>query len=141
MESIIFKEEREMKSVKELLRDEWVKANEQLSKINIKDDRESYRALSDRVTKLEQQLVEIETTELEVEGRAAIQDIEEQLKNQEFEEGKKDRIIRNAVEVAKIVVPVLGAFTMGLISMRWEKEDTLTSTAGKNSLRDVLKFK
>lgn len=53
----------------------------------------------------------------------------------------KDRRNRTVIEIVKIGVPTTAACVMGLVSMVWEKTDTLTLTAGKSSLRDVLKFK
>ena len=67
--------------------------------------------------------------------------MDEQFKHMEIDAEKRDRKTRNLIEVTKIVVPVTAAFAMGLISMKWEKIDTLTTTAGKSALRDILKFK
>lgn len=48
---------------------------------------------------------------------------------------------RSKLEWGKIAVPSICAITMGVVSMIWEKTDTLTSTAGKNALRDIISFK
>ena len=51
------------------------------------------------------------------------------------------RIIIIQIDTARIIVPVASAFAMGLIAMKWEKTDTLPSSAGRSSLRDLLRFK
>lgn len=97
---------------------------------NVEVGTEEYKAAADVVAKLANQYIELKKVSADYDE-----------KSRELEELKKDRKIRNVVEVIKVVVPVASAFTMGMISMRWEKLDSLTSTAGKSSLRDVLKFK
>ena len=129
------------RSIKEMLVAEWVEETEKLKSIGINAEKEKYKLQAERVAHLEKQLVDLEKTELDVEERAAGRDIEEQSKIRQAESEEKTQKTRNKIEVAKITVPVVAAFTMGLISMVWEKTDTLTSTAGKNGLRELIRFK
>lgn len=136
------KEEAIMQSLKEQLMEVWKEERDALADMAISDkNKEMYREQANRVNELEKRLVDLEKAELEVESKAASQDIDEGLKTRQMEEDKKDRLIRNGVEIAKVVIPVIGASVMAVVSMKWEKLDTLTSTAGKSALRDVLKFK
>lgn len=131
-----------MQSLKEQLMEVWKEERDALADMAISDkNKEMYREQANRVNELEKRLVDLEKAELEVESKAASQDIDEGLKTRQMEEDKKDRLIRNGVEIAKVVIPVIGASVMAVVSMKWEKLDTLTSTAGKSALRDVLKFK
>lgn len=73
---------------------------------------------------------------------------EYELKHQELEEKVNARISeekqnrkRNRIEWAKIAVPTTCAALMGIVTMIWEKTDTMTLTPGKVSLRDVLSFR
>ena len=128
-------------SFKDELKDVWKKELEYLSELDPGKDKELYRTQMNRLTDIEKQLTELERTELQVESDAANHDIEEQIKRDQMELDRKDRKAKNRIEVGKFVLPVAAAVGMGLFSMKWEKIDTLTSTAGKSSLRDVLKFK
>lgn len=128
-------------SFKDELKDVWRKELEYLSELDPNADKELYRTQMNRLDSIEKQLTELERTELQVESDAANHDIEEQIKRDQMELDRKDRKTKNRIEVGKFVLPVAAAVGMGLFSMKWEKIDTLTSTAGKSSLRDVLKFK
>lgn len=128
-------------SFKDELKDVWRKELEYLSELDPNKDKELYRTQMNRLDGIEKQLTELERTELQVESDAANHDIEEQIKRDQMELDRKDRKTKNRIEIGKFVLPVAAAVGMGLFSMKWEKIDTLTSTAGKSSLRDVLKFK
>lgn len=130
-----------MSETKDLLTDEWMEAKEKLSTMNYEIDGQMYKIQADRVMNLEKLITDIDKVEIETEEKAVSKDIDERLKLQEIETNAKDQKRRNWIDVAKVVVPVVGAFTMGLISMKWEKTDTVTSSAGRSSLRDILKFK
>lgn len=129
------------KTIKEQLEETWVEEKEKLSNMDFEEQKDAYKLQANRVGELEKLLVDLDKAELDVDKVAAGQDIDERIKYRQMEEDKKDRLIRNGIEVAKIGVPVVAAFVMGIISMKWEKEDTLTSSAGKSALRDILKFK
>lgn len=124
-------------TIKQKLEDEWVKEKEKLSRMDIGDENGAYKTQVTRVSELEKLLVDLEKADLELDKVASEQDV----KYRQMEEEKKNQRNKNIIEVAKIGVPVVAAFAMGLISMKWEKVDTLTSSAGKSALRDILKFR
>lgn len=129
------------KTIKEQLEEVWVEEKETLAQMDFEKEKDAYKLQVNRVSELEKLLVDLEKAELDVDKVAAGQDIDERIKYRQIEEDKKDRRNKNIIEAAKIGVPVVAAFVMGIISMKWEKEDTLTSSAGKSALRDILKFK
>lgn len=128
-------------SFSEELKQVWSEALEHLNEIDPVKQKDEYNAQMQRVAHLEKQLTDLEKTNMEIEEKAVCKDIDERLETEHMESDNKNQKIRNVIEAAKVVVPVIGAFAMGLISMKWEKTDTLTSTAGKSSLRDILRFK
>ena len=130
-----------MGNMKEQLEEVWVKEKEALALMDFEKQKDAYKLQVNRVSELEKLLVDLEKAELDVDKVAAGQDIDERIKYRQMEEDQKDRRNKNIIEAAKIGVPVVAAFVMGIISMKWEKEDTLTSSAGKSALRDILKFK
>lgn len=119
----------------------WIEEKEKLGRINPETQKELYKVQSDRVTELEKRLTDFSKTELEVEEKAASRDMDDATKQQQMSEDRKTRRNQNIIEILKIGVPTTAAIVMGLISMKWEKTEVLTSTAGKSSFRDLLKFK
>lgn len=132
-----------MSTIKQQLEDQWKEEKEKLDNIKIDDKSqiEFYKIQVERVKSLEKELADLEKSENETAEKVASRRTDEVLRKQQMEDESKDRKTRNIIEVAKVVVPVVGAFAMGLISMKWEKTDTLTSSAGKSSLREILRFK
>lgn len=130
-----------MSEMKKLLLDEREDIKGKLERIDAEQNKSEYGMMVNRITDVEKLLVDLEKKELEVEAEAARQDIDESLKTKQMSEDKKSQRNRNIVEVVKIGAPIVAAFAMGIISMKWEKVDTVTSTAGKSALRDVMRFK
>ena len=130
-----------MANVKELLKKQWEEEKDKLIDIDPEKMKEQYRLQVERIGQLEKLISDIERTEIEVEEKAASRYIEEQLERDKIESENKNTKTRNKIELTEVIVPVVGAFVMGLISMKWEKLDTLTSTAGKNSLKDLIRFR
>ena len=129
-----------MTNVKDLLLKQWEEEKLKLAETD-PEKKETYRLQMDRVNQLERQLTELERTEIEVEEKAASRYIEEQLERDKMEEEHKANKSRNRIEVAKLAAPLSVAFVMGIVSMVFEKTDIVSSTAGKNSLRDLINFK
>ena len=128
-------------SFKKQLEEVWIKEREYLSEIDPNNQKELYKAQAERVNAIEKQLTDLEKTENELSEKEASREVDEQLRREQIESDIKIQTKRNRIETAKVFAPIVAAFTMGLISMKWEKVDTLTSTAGKSSLREILRFK
>lgn len=128
-------------NVKDELKGVWRSEIQKLERMDPKEEHGLYTATQARIVELEKRLTDLEKTEIEVGEKAEARKVDEKLKLGQMEEVVKDRKNRTWVEITKIAVPVVAAFVMGAISMKWEKSDTLTSTVGKSSLRDILKFR
>ncbi len=128
-------------SFKDELTEVWVKEKECLYKIDPKQQSEMYKAQLNRVNEIEKRLTDMEKTEIEVEERAAGRDIDEQLKCKQIEIEMRSQKSKNRIEIAKIAVPTTAAVVMGLIAMVYEKTDIMSSTTGKASWRDLIRFK
>ena len=118
----------EEKTLKEKLEEQWVYELAALSKMDIND--ECYDIQMSRVEHLEKLMADLDKAELDTSTKM------EQLESDKSEQKRKSKL-----EIFKTSAPIVVAFVMGCISMVWEKNDTLTSTAGKSSLRDLLRFK
>ena len=132
-----------MSEMKERLLEEWEKEKDILDGLDIKDkeDNGAYSKQAGRVEHLEKLLVDLEKKELDMSSISWKLDSEEKVRKEQMKAEDKTNKTRNIIEACKIGVPVVAAFAMGLISMKWEKVDTLTSTAGKSALREILRFK
>ena len=119
----------------------WKKELELLDSIDPEKQPELYKEQMQRLNAIERQLTDLENTELQVEERVATRDSEEELRTLEREQEAVNQKKRNKVDIFKTAAPLVGAFVMGIITMVWEKTDTITSTAGRNSWRDLIKFK
>lgn len=98
----------------------------------------------DGVVKLADRIIEIEKFESETEIKKANYDEEAYRNDRQFENEKKDRRIRNAIEIAKVVTSVasLGLTAAAFVmSMNFEKSGHLFGQEGsKAALRGLLKF-
>lgn len=122
-------------SVKQKLEDEFESQMNLLSDMDVGTD--EYAKTVEGISKIADRLIKIQQLNDEYD-----------LKSREIENAKKNRIQeeeqvrkKNRIDWAKVIIPTVGAFTMGIITMIWEKTDTLTSSAGKSALRDILPFK
>lgn len=122
-------------SVKQKLEDEFESQMNLLSSMDVGTD--EYVKTVEGVSKIADRLIKIQ--QLNDEYDLKRREIENAKENhiQEEEQARK----KNRIDWAKVIVPTVGAFTMGIITMIWEKTDTLTSSAGKSALRDILPFK
>lgn len=119
-----------MTDFKEALIVEWKKERDILNGLDVKKDGEAYERQMKRIADLERNIVDLDKNRMDNAAKFTLSKDEE-----------KNSKMRFVGDLIKTSIPVVGAFTMGLISMRWEKVDTLTTSAGKSSLRDALKFK
>jgi D-mannonate dehydratase len=128
-------------SFREELKQTWIEEMAYLESIKPDKEPDLYKAQLNRVNEIEKRLTDMEKTEIEVEEKAASRDIEEQIKYRQMDEEKKIQKSKNRIEIAKIAVPTTAAVIMGVIAMVYEKTDIMSSTTGKASWRDLIRFK
>lgn len=126
-------------SIKTTLTEEFNDQMKDLHKLEVGTER--YSTAVNGVTKLADKIIDLEKMEIEREERAKDRDTEIELKSQQMEIDKRDKRNQNLVNVVKIAVPTVAGFAMGIISMKWEKLETITSTAGRQALKDIIRFK
>lgn len=128
-------------SFKEKLLEEWESTQVLLAEMDPYKDKDAYRACADRLGAIERQIADLEKAENDLDFRAAVEDEAAKARIEEQKTDKKNRIIGFVIDGVKIVAPIAGAFIFGCISMKWEEDKINTTTAGKASWRDILKFK
>ena len=119
--------------------------NDQLAEVGKLDvGSEKYKIGVDGVVKLADRIIEIEKFESETDLKKTNYEEEVYRNDRQFVYEKKDRKVRNAIEIAKVVTSfaslglTAAAFVM---SMNFEKNGHLFGQEGsKASLRGLLKF-
>lgn len=126
-------------SIKQSLIDEYNSQLEELSKMEVGD--EKYKIVVDGVTKLADRIIEIEKNESDSSIKWESIDRDNELKAIQMKEEKRDRIIKNCIEVGKIGgTSVLTAWAF-VAAMNFEKTGHLFSTeGGRTALKSLLKF-
>ena len=102
---------------------------------------EEYKASVDSITKLLDKSIELKKLEIETDDKIKTREFEESIKTQQMEDERKDRIIKNWLTGASIVIPA-GCGIWGFIkSIKFEETGTITTLSGRNILGSILKFK
>lgn len=126
---------------KELLDNEISEKIEALGVLEAGSD--EHKATVDELTKLMDRSIELEKLEVNVAEKAKDREqakLDTELKKEQLANDQKDRKFGRWTSVISIVVPVGVAIWGTLYTTKWEKTDTLTSTAGKEHSRNLFKF-
>lgn len=128
-------------SIKTSLIAEFENQLKEVSKLEVGS--EKYKVGVEGLTKLADRILEIEKleqSEAEINAKWEAQDAEQEMKQIQMHEDKKDRIIKNVMEGVKIVGGA-GLAVWGFIaSMNFEKEGTLTTEGGRETLKRIFRF-
>lgn len=106
--------------------------------VNAKDKPEERRAIVDELTKLMDRAIEMEKVNNDCTDKTEIRENDKVLKEQQFEDEKKDRWVRNAISTAGVVLPILVTIWGTKVSLEFEKEGTITTFAGRNFFQKLF---
>jgi hypothetical protein len=95
---------------------------------------EQRRALVDETTKLMDRAIKME--ELVIEREAKEND--RLLKIQQMDEDRKDRLVKNCMTAAGIILPVMLTVWGTLTSLKFEEEGTVTTIVGRGFVNKLL---
>lgn len=101
---------------------------------NLKDakgETDEYKATVECVTKLMDRSIEIKKLTFDQTNKLSRQVIDDKAKVKQDEEDRKDRLIKNCISVAGIVIPALITIWGTLKSLKFEQDGTVTSMAGR----------
>lgn len=106
---------------------------------------EAYKTTVDGLTKLLDRAIEIDKHEVEREEKAESRRLEEEhrRKDEEFKlaqmaDEKQDRLIRNCLTAAGIVIPTIVTIWGTVKSIEFEKEGTITTIMGRGFVQKLL---
>lgn len=127
--------------VKNLLREEITDEIGHLSKMQVGSD--EYEKTVNGLTKLVDRLNEMEKVEMEktnsnVENECKIE--EQDLKRQQLEDDKKDRLIRNGLTGVSVIGGLAVTVWGTLKTFKFEETGTITSQAGRQFINKAINF-
>lgn len=125
--------------IENLLYDEIETEFEKLRDPNLEPEKR--KATVDEVAKLMDRAIEMKKLENDSKEKAEARMSGEAIELQKLKEEKKDRWVRNGVSIAGIVLPLLVTIWGTKTSMNFEKEDSFTTTAGRNFVNNLFRKK
>lgn len=125
--------------IEKLLREEINTEIRELEKIELGGD--VYKISVNGITQLCDRLIEFKKLEMEKGQRDAQRSMDANLKLTEIESEDKDRKIKNRITFASIVIPLVVGSFWSYKSLKFEENDTITSTVGRNMMNSLTKLK
>lgn len=99
---------------------------------------EQYKVTVDGLTKLMDRAIEMEKVSNDCEDKAANREIEQNIKLQQLADDKKDRLVKNIIGGAGVVLPLLLTIWGTKVSLEFEKEGTFTTIMGRGFINKLL---
>ena len=119
-----------------MLREEIRDELESLKSMQLGD--ELYKTTVDGLTKLIDKTIEIEKFNIESQEKTKNREEDLELKRQEMEDNKRDRLLTNGIAVAGIVIPSLLTIWGTLKSLKFEETGTVTTIVGRGFINKLL---
>ena len=123
-------------SIKTLLEVEIEDQFDKLSEMEKGSD--EYKATVDSAIKLTDRMIELEKLEDERLDKEQSRKFDSELKLSEVKEDRKDRIIKNCISVAGIVLPIALTVWGTKTSLKFEEEGTSTTSIGRGFINKLL---
>lgn len=99
---------------------------------------DEHKATLDEVAKLMDRAIEIEKVEIDRKHKAATLESEQLMRKQQMEDEKKDRLIKNLISAAGIVLPIALTIWGTKVSLKFEEEGTFTTIMGRGFINKLL---
>ena len=113
-------------------------ANElnELSKLQLGS--EEYRGTVDCLTKLMDRALEMEKLNADIQDREFVRENDNELKLKTFADERRDRLVKNCLTAAGIIIPTVVTIWGTLKSIEFEKEGTITTIMGRGFIQKLL---
>lgn len=116
-----------------------VEIEEELAKISeMKPGSDEHRIAVDSVAKLMASANELERIDADCEDKEAIRENDFKLKQQQAEDEKKDRLVKNILTAAGIVLPLAVTIWGTKVSLKFEEEGTVTTQMGRGFIQRLF---
>lgn len=122
--------------IETILQEEIKSEFEELKGMELGTD--EYKSTVDGLTKLVDRAIKIEELNNDAQDKI-YKENELDLKQQQIEEERKDRKVRNSITVASIVIPTIVTIWGTLKTLKFEEVGTVTTNAGRNFMNRLFK--
>ena len=102
---------------------------------------DEYKATVDGVVKLADRVIKIKELDYDASDKIDARETEVAIKKQQMKEEKNDRIIRNGIAIAGIVIPTAVTIWGTIKSIKFEQEGTITTIMGRGFIQKLLPHK
>lgn len=99
---------------------------------------DEHKATLDGLTKLMDRAIEIEKIDIDRKFKAETLESEQLVKKQQMEDEKKDRLVKNILSAAGIVLPIALTIWGTKVSLKFEEEGTFTTIMGRGFINKLL---
>lgn len=123
-------------NIKDLLCEEIENEFEELKSMDLGS--EKHRSTVDGLTKLVDRAIEIKKVEIENDEKVTSREIDNDFKSQQMEDERKDRLVRNGITIASIVIPTAVTIWGTLKSFKFEETGTVTTTIGRGFINKLI---
>ena len=136
--------------IENLLYDEIETDFEKLRKEELEPEKR--KATVDELTRLMDRAIEMRKLENDYNEKVAARESEEKAKAearlseqaielQKMEEEKKDRLFRNGINIAGVILPILVTIWGTKVSLKFEETGSFTTVAGRNFVNNLFRKK
>lgn len=116
-----------------------VEIEDEFNKLSeMKPGTEEYKVTVDGLTKLIDRSIEIEKHRDELDEKKENRKIDIDYKSKQVEDESKDRLIKNGLTLAGIVIPSVITIWGTLKSLKFEKDGTVTTIMGRGFINKLL---
>lgn len=122
--------------IETMLHNEIQNEFEELKRMQLGD--EAYRTTVDGLAKLIDRAIEIDKFNAEHQERIDAREIENDLKLKQMAEEKKDRVVKNGLTLAGVIVPVGVTIWGTLKTLKFEETGTVTTMMGRGFINKLL---
>ena len=105
---------------------------------DMKPGSEEYRTTLDGLTKLMDRAIEVERVQNDCKDKTETRESEKSIKQQTLEDERKDRLIRNIISVAGIVLPLAVTIWGTKVSLKFEETGTVTTQMGRGFIQRLF---
>lgn len=123
-------------NIKSLVEDEIVRELSGLETMEIGSDK--YESAVNGVTKLVDRAIEMEKLKIECEEKMEDREFDNKLKLQQSEDEQKDRLLKNCIAVAGIVIPSVITIWGTMKTFKFEEEGTITTSMGRGFINKLI---
>lgn len=123
--------------IETLLHEEIKEEFDELGKLEVGS--EQYKITVDGIAKLVDRAIEIDKLNTESEDRIDQRNVDSDLKTKQMKEDRIDRIVRNSIAIAGIVIPTVVTIWGTITTLEFEKEGTITTASGREFIKKLFK--